>query len=51
MGKWTFAWTMLIVGMGGTILILMLMSLLMAILKKLFPYEKEEVKQGGEDHD
>ena len=42
MDKWTFGLTMLIVGMGGTILTLMLFSLIMAGTKKIFPYEKEE---------
>ncbi len=42
MDKWTFGWTMLVVGMGGTIVTLMIFSLLMSLLKKLFPYRKEE---------
>ena len=42
MSNWTFGWTMLIVGMGGTLLTLGMMSLIMAGLKKVFPYRKEE---------
>ncbi|HQJ94266.1 MAG TPA: OadG-related small transporter subunit [Syntrophorhabdaceae bacterium] len=42
MDRWTFGLTMLIVGMGGTILTLMLFSLIMAGMKKIFPYNKEE---------
>jgi len=42
MDKWTFGFTMLIVGMGGTIATLILFSLVMAGLKKIFPYKKEE---------
>jgi hypothetical protein len=38
----TFGITMLVVGMGGTLLTLGLMSLIMAALKKVFPYKKEE---------
>ncbi len=42
MNNWTFGWTMLIVGMGGTLLTLGLMSLIMAVLKRVLPYKKEE---------
>ena len=42
MDKWTFGLTMLVVGMGGTIVTLMLFSLIMSVLKKVFPYRKEE---------
>jgi Na+-transporting methylmalonyl-CoA/oxaloacetate decarboxylase gamma subunit len=33
---------MIVVGMGGTILTLWILSLLMSILSKVFPYRKEE---------
>ncbi len=42
MDKWTFGLTMLVVGMGGTIVTLMIFSLIMALLKKIFPYKSEE---------
>jgi len=42
MDNWTFGITMLIVGMGGTILTLWILSLLMSLLKKIFPLKKEE---------
>ncbi len=42
MGKWTFGLTMLVVGMGGTIATLIIFSFIMAALKKVFPYRKEE---------
>ena len=42
MGRWTFGVTMLVVGMGGTIATLMIFSLIMAVLKKVFPYRKED---------
>jgi len=42
MDKWTFGVTMLVVGMGGTLLTLGIMSLIIALLKKIFPYKKEE---------
>ncbi len=40
--NWTFGITMLIVGMGGTLLTLWILSLVMSLLKKVFPYQKEE---------
>jgi len=42
MDNWTFGVTMIIVGMGGTVLTLWILSLLMSFLKKIFPYAKEE---------
>ncbi len=42
MDRWTFGITMLVVGMGGTIVTLMIFSLIMALMKKIFPYRKEE---------
>jgi hypothetical protein len=38
----TFGITMLICGMGGTLLTLWIMSLIIGFLRKLFPYKKEE---------
>jgi len=35
--KWTFGLPMMIVGMGGTFLTLWILSLVMDLLKKLFP--------------
>ena len=42
MDTWTFGLTMVVVGMGGTLLSLMLMSLIMALLKRLFPLREEK---------
>jgi hypothetical protein len=42
MNNWEFGITMMIVGMGGTLLTLWVLSLLMGLLKKLFPYRKSE---------
>jgi len=42
MDTWTFGLTMVVVGMGGTLLSLMLMSLIMALLKRLFPLQEEK---------
>ncbi len=42
MDNWTFGITMIIVGMGGTVLTLWILSLLMSVLKKVFPLGKED---------
>jgi hypothetical protein len=47
MDTWTFGLTMLVVGMGGTLVVLSLMSLIMVLLKKAFPYKEEAEKQKG----
>ena len=40
----TFGVTVLIVGMGGTILTLWVMSLIMTVLMKVFPYKEDQSK-------
>ena len=45
MDNFTFGITMLICGMGGTLLTLWIMSLVMAGMGKLFPYKPEEGKE------
>jgi hypothetical protein len=42
MDNWTFGVTMVVVGMGGTVLTLYILGLCMSILKKFFPYQKEK---------
>lgn len=42
MDRWAFGLTMLVVGMGGTIATLIIFSLVMAALKRVFPYRKGE---------
>jgi hypothetical protein len=42
MDNWTFGVTMIVVGMGGTILTLWILSLIMSALKGAFPYRKEK---------
>lgn len=37
--KWTFGFTMMIVGMGGTFLTLWVLGLVMDLLKKIYPLE------------
>ncbi len=43
MDNWTFGITMIIVGMGGTLLTLWILSVIMSVLKKAFPLKKEEL--------
>ena len=43
MDNWTFGLTMLVVGMGGTLVALTLLAIIMGLLKKIFP-----VKEGSE---
>jgi hypothetical protein len=42
MDNWTFGWTLALIGMAGTMLVLWSLSLLILLLKKLFPYQPEE---------
>jgi hypothetical protein len=39
---WTFGWTVALIGMGGTMLILWILSLFILIIKKVFPYQPEK---------
>ncbi|HWP56440.1 MAG TPA: OadG-related small transporter subunit [Candidatus Acidoferrales bacterium] len=41
MDKWTFGFTVALVGMGGTMLVLWGVSLLILLLKRLFPHRPE----------
>jgi len=47
MGNWTFGITLTIVGMGGTFLTLWLLSVIMNILKKMYPLKA--LKQPGKE--
>jgi hypothetical protein len=42
MDNLTFAITMIVVGLGGTLLTLCILSLLMGLLKQAFPYKKDK---------
>jgi Na+-transporting methylmalonyl-CoA/oxaloacetate decarboxylase gamma subunit len=42
MDNLTFGITMMVCGMGGTILTLWILSLIMTLLGKIFPEKKEE---------
>jgi Na+-transporting methylmalonyl-CoA/oxaloacetate decarboxylase gamma subunit len=41
MDNLTFGISMIVVGMGGTLLTLWILSLLMIVLKRIFPYKAE----------
>lgn len=39
MDTWTFGLTLALIGMGGTMLVLWILSLLILLIKKIFPYQ------------
>jgi len=45
MDNWTFGITLVVVGMGGTLLTLWILSLLMMALKRVFPLQKDETQK------
>jgi hypothetical protein len=47
MDIWTFGWTLALIGMLGTMLVLWCLSLLILLLKKIFPYRAEEATRKG----
>lgn len=42
MDTWMFGWTVALIGMGGTMLVLWCLSLVILLLKKIFPYQSDE---------
>ena len=44
MNNWEFGFTMIIVGMGGTLAVLTLFAVFMVLLKKIFPFREENAK-------
>lgn len=44
MDDWTFGWTLLVVGMGGTLAALGVLALLMGLIKKIFPGKENETR-------
>ena len=44
MDNFTFGVTMMVTGIGGTLLVLSLFAVLMNVLKMLFPFKKETDK-------
>jgi hypothetical protein len=48
MDNFTFGITMAVVGMGSTLFSLWFLTLIINLLKRLFPYrESEEIRKGG----
>jgi hypothetical protein len=44
---WTFGFTVAVLGMSGTMLVLWVLSVLILLLKRVFPYRTEpEAKKG-----
>jgi len=41
MDTWTFGWTLALIGMGGTMLVLWLISVMILLIRKIFPYQAE----------
>jgi len=41
MDTWSFGWTVAVIGMAGTMLVLWLLSLLILLIKKIFPHSTE----------
>ena len=41
MDIWSFGWTLSIISMAGTMLVLWCLSLLILLLRKIFPYKPE----------
>jgi len=42
MDNWTFGWTLALIGMGGTMIVLWILSLLILLIRNIFPYRPEE---------
>lgn len=41
MDTWTFGWTLALIGMGGTMLVLWLISVMILVIRKIFPHQPE----------
>jgi Na+-transporting methylmalonyl-CoA/oxaloacetate decarboxylase gamma subunit len=50
MSHLAFGITLLVVGLGGTLVTLALLALLLRLLTLLFPAERDEVVKKGPDH-
>ena len=47
MDTWTFGWTLALIGMSGTMLVLWILSLLILLIRKVFPYQPTEAAKKG----
>jgi Na+-transporting methylmalonyl-CoA/oxaloacetate decarboxylase gamma subunit len=41
MDTWTFGWTLALIGMAGTMFVLWILSLLILLIRKIFPQQSE----------
>ena len=46
MDTWTFGWTLALIGMSGTMLVLWILSLLSLLIRKVFPAPAATPKKG-----
>jgi hypothetical protein len=46
MDNWTFGWTLALIGMSGTMLVLWILSLLILLIRKAFPAQASTPKKG-----
>ncbi len=46
MDNWTFGWTLALIGMSGTMLVLWILSLLILLIRKIFPHQNPAPKKG-----
>lgn len=47
MDRWTFGFTVALIGMGGTMVVLWLISLLVLLLRRAFPHRQPEGETKG----
>jgi hypothetical protein len=47
MDNWTFGWTLALIGGAGTMLVLWILSLLILLIKKVFPQQLAETAKKG----
>lgn len=45
--NWTFGWTLALIGMSGTMLVLWLLSLIILLIRKVFPHQPAEAVKKG----
>ena len=47
MTNWAFGWTLALIGASGTMLLLWILSLLILLIKKVFPQQDAETGKKG----
>lgn len=46
MDNWTFGWTLALTGMSGTMFVLWILSLLILLIRKIFPHQDRASQKG-----